>query len=44
MLDLVGRYALKWRFRFNGSKSKIMMIGRGALISGNELKCVDSLV
>ena len=27
MLDVVGNYAMKWRFKFNSKKSKTMMVG-----------------
>ena len=27
MLDVVGKYAMKWRFRFISKKSKTMMVG-----------------
>ena len=36
MLDVVTKYAMKWRFRFNSKKSKTMMVGRKG--SGGEWK------
>ena len=36
MLDVVGNYAMKWRFRFNSKKSKTMMVGGKG--SGREWK------
>ena len=36
MLDVVGKYTMKWRFRFNSKKSMTMMVGGKG--SGGELK------
>ena len=39
MLDVVGMYAMKWRFMFNSKKSKIMMVGGKG--SGGEWKITE---
>ena len=36
MLDMAGKYMMKWRFRFNCKKSKTMMVGGEC--SGGERK------
>ena len=36
MLDMVGKYMMKWRFRFNSKKSKTMTVGEKG--SGGEWK------
>ena len=36
MLDVVGKYAMKWRLKFNSKKSKIKMVGGNG--SGGEWK------
>ena len=36
MLDVAGKYVMKWRFRFNSKKSKTMLVGGKS--SGGEWK------
>ena len=46
MLDMVGRYAEMWKFRFNARKSKVMVVGKNSSeklrIGDEEMEEVES--
>ena len=47
MLDVVQDYEIKWMMKFNGKKSKVMVIGKGGTglkwnIGGEELEVAEA--